>query len=192
MIEEVDLSQSSFWIQLYGLPMASMNQSTISAIGSSVGRLLKIEKLLDGVNCKRFSVSRFVSMSTFPLGMVFRFLTLIYLTLLSVFFMRNCWISVTNFCVLMKFCWVLSNSMVFGFVQTRGIVLILLHLPGPFSLLFQGLLGLLFVMMSFGHLWQHLSLLLSISSQRIALYFVVLALIVAFSGFSSVFLCTSG
>lgn len=99
-IDEVDLTQSSFWIQLHGLPMANMNRNTISAVGSSVGCLLEIEKLRDGVNCKRFfSISRFLSMSTFPLRMVFLFLTLIYLTLLSIFVMRNCRISITNVAV---------------------------------------------------------------------------------------------
>lgn len=53
-IDEVDPTQSSFWIQLYGLPMARMNHNTISTVGSSVGYLLEIEKLRDGVNFKHF------------------------------------------------------------------------------------------------------------------------------------------
>lgn len=53
-IAEIDLTTSSFWIQLHGLPMAGMNQPTISAIGSSIGQLLELDKLPEGITCKRF------------------------------------------------------------------------------------------------------------------------------------------
>lgn len=53
-IAEVDLTMSSFWIQLHGLLMAGMNQSTISAIGSSIGQLLELEQLPTGITCKHF------------------------------------------------------------------------------------------------------------------------------------------
>lgn len=46
-IDKVDLTMSSFWIQLHGLPMAGMNQYTLADIGSLVGQLLELEKLLE-------------------------------------------------------------------------------------------------------------------------------------------------
>lgn len=53
-IDAVDLTIFSFRIQLHGLPMASMNQYNIANIGSSVEKLLELEKLPIGISCKRF------------------------------------------------------------------------------------------------------------------------------------------
>lgn len=53
IMNEVDLSLATFWIQLHGLPMAGMNKKNITDIGASVGSLVEMEALLD-IFCKRF------------------------------------------------------------------------------------------------------------------------------------------
>lgn len=53
-LEEIDLSLETFWIQLHGLPLARMNRRNIAEIGASIGTILTMELLLDGIACKRF------------------------------------------------------------------------------------------------------------------------------------------
>lgn len=53
-IAEVNLSMATFWIQLHSLLMVGMNKTNICAIGASIGTLVDMDPLLDGIACKRF------------------------------------------------------------------------------------------------------------------------------------------
>lgn len=143
-IDEVDLTLSSFWIQLHGLPMASMNRHILSDIGSSIGQLLELESLPNGFLASTFFVLRSALIFAIRLRMIFYSLALICQQHSFAFAMRNYQISVTDVvaldilyqCVLMKFQLVQFRNMVLGYVLIHGIVRLSFLLLNPTKLYF--------------------------------------------------------
>lgn len=72
-LSEEDLSMATFWIQLHGLPMAGMNRQNILNTGATVGTLVDMETLPDGIFCKRFFRMRFSFNACNPLKVGFSF-----------------------------------------------------------------------------------------------------------------------
>lgn len=53
-LDESNLSFATFWIQSHGLPTAEMNKHNIRLIGASIGQLMDMNPLPEGITCKRF------------------------------------------------------------------------------------------------------------------------------------------